>query len=201
MSDSHVNDIRYTALWRPVVKAREAPAASPPSPSPSLLHLGRFSLSVARGFAVRSCAFPFSFPLGKSRVSVVLARCEFRRRDPDADVGTTANSICSDGKRGESVCSLYEGRGRRNRPWQLRPLRAQQLCVSPSGTRCPLCGDNRLSLTHRRSKRLPFVHLANQLLKSILPVIYLFNLWILLMNFFISFSLFLMQIFLLKKKL
>lgn len=69
MSDSHVNDIRYTALWRPVVKAREAPAASPPPPSPSVLHLDRFSPSVACGFAVCSWAFPFSLPLGKSRVS------------------------------------------------------------------------------------------------------------------------------------
>lgn len=58
------------------------------------------------------CAFSlFPSPRKVHPRSVVLAR-RFRRRDPaDADVGTTANSICSDGKRGESVCSLYEGQG------------------------------------------------------------------------------------------
>lgn len=45
MSDSHVNDIRYTALWRPVVKARVAPAASPSSPISLVRSVCSFSFS------------------------------------------------------------------------------------------------------------------------------------------------------------
>lgn len=72
MSDSHVNDIRYTALWRPLVKAREAPAAL-------TLRVGRF---LERN-GLRRCFHP-------------------RAREKDLALpqdAATANSICPDGKR------------------------------------------------------------------------------------------------------
>lgn len=189
MSDSHVNDIRYTALWRPVVKAREAPAASPPSPSPPLLPRSvgsRSLLSFGRmRFRYVWLRVSLFLPPRKSRVSVVLARCEFRRRDPDADVGTTANSICSDGKRGESVCSLYEGRGRRNRPRQLRPpANTATVRIAEWDPLLFMRGQpSFVDDTPSSGTRLPFVRLANRPVKSILAVIDLFNLWILLILF------------------
>lgn len=171
MSDSHVNDIRYTALWRPVVKAREAPAASPPSPppfpspSPPLGSRSRFSLSVACGLVMCGCAFPFSFPLGNPAL-------ECRAR---AMWISQTGSGC--GRGDDRKFYLLWWKARRERMLSLRgarggggtvrdncvPLRTQQPCVSPSGTRCCLCGDDRLSLmTHRRSERLPFARLANR---------------------------------------
>jgi len=157
MSDSHVNDIRYTALWRPVVKAREAPAASSPSPSPPLSSsparpdLGRSSLSVACGFVMCGCAFPFSFPLGNP----ALVSCSHDVNFADGIRMRTwirpqiLFALMESAERAYALSTRGGGGGtvRDN----CVPLRTQQPCVSPSGTRCCLCGDNRLSLmTHRR---------------------------------------------------
>lgn len=147
MSDSYVNDIRYTALWRPVVKARVAPAASLSSPLPP-----RFSRSVRlfllflRDFANDDAEppIPFSISLpqdsprrfsanGRARATTVL------QAGSNAGMRTTANSICLDG---ENVCFCRGGRPQQLRP--ALPLRAQQLCVRSRATRCRLYGHTTL---------------------------------------------------------
>lgn len=68
MSDSHVNDIRYTALWRPVVKARKrhllrVPLLSLPSlPSCSISPFLLFP-TFSQFPIVSRCWLSFSFPL------------------------------------------------------------------------------------------------------------------------------------------
>lgn len=155
MSDSHVNDIRYTALWRPVVKARVAPAASPSSSPAFSDAVGPFLLFL-RDFASNDAEPPrrFPFPFLSPRTHVD----DFRRARAHDFAGgiergyqgmrTTANSICPDG---ESVCFCRGGRPEQLRP--ALPLRAQQLCVRSRATRCRLHGDTLLPLC---SNLLPF---------------------------------------------
>lgn len=174
MSDSHVNDIRYTALWRPVVKAREAPAVSPPSPTPLLFSppaaLSDASLVLFQSHAISpdvAARFPFSFPLGKSTRAVSCSRDDFAGGIRRMRTWVRPQILFALMESTERAYALST-KGGGIRPRQLRPLRAQQPCVSPSGTRCCLCGDNRLSLMlYRRAECLPFIRLANWSIKSI----------------------------------
>jgi len=165
MSDSHVNDIRYTALWRPVVKAREAPAATPSLPL-CFPHRARSVLFLS----FRRLCQRYSI-----RVLLVLSLTSLPAISVDDSAGSsvvvgtraTANSICSDGKRDESIRSLREGR-----PQQLCPVsllrhkstatvRTIECDVLPLSRGCVYCrwlmvgsrGDSREYLFFVRSSR------------------------------------------------
>jgi len=109
MSDSHVNDIRYTALWRPVVKAKVAPAESPSSLT-SLVWSVRF-FPFLRDFISGEAEPRFPFP--SSRTHFDLLQMHAILGWVQTGMRTTANSIYPDG---ESVRFCREGR-----PQQLRP--------------------------------------------------------------------------------
>lgn len=108
MSDSHVNDIRYTALWRPVVKAREAPAATPSLPLfSSLCSIGvLLFLSFRQLYQHYSVAFLVLYL--RTNTDDLCRACgnEFVGSNAVVGMPATANSICSDGKRDESIRSL-----------------------------------------------------------------------------------------------
>lgn len=106
MSDSYVNDIRYTALWRPVVKARVAPATSLSSPSSLVRSVRSFSFSEISRYWT---AFPFSVSLFQNsprRSSSSARTTTISQAGSSAGMRTTANSICPDG---ESVCFCRGG--------------------------------------------------------------------------------------------
>lgn len=137
MSDSYVNDIRYTALWRPVVKARVAPAVSLSSPPVSL----SFRRSDTISFSEISPATPeprFPFPFLSSRIHPNDLRRACARGDDFAG----------------GIERGYENDRKFYLPWWRErmllsrgsptatalPLRAQQLCVRSRATCCRLCG-------------------------------------------------------------
>lgn len=117
MSDSHVNDIRYTALWRPVVKAREAPAVSPPlSPSPPPLRaaLSDPSLLLFQSHAISpygAARFPLSFPLGKSIRAVSCSRDDLASGIRRMRTWVRPQILFALMESAERAYALYEGRG------------------------------------------------------------------------------------------